>query len=82
MGNVLVLDGMTTPEALAAISRRFSALLVWEQRLLTAELIRAGVDRAQIATTLDGRRQSFEQWRAGQLDQLQAWLLACDRRLH
>jgi hypothetical protein len=82
MGNMLVLDGMTTPQALGAIAARLDALLVWEQRLLTAELIRAGVDRAQIATTLDGRRESFEQWRAGQLDQVQAFLLRCDNRLH
>jgi len=81
-GHVLILDGMTTPQALAAISRRLDAMLTFELQLFAAELAGAGVSRASIDARLDDRRADFEQWRAGQLDQLHAWLLRCDGRLH
>ena len=81
-GHVLILDDMTTPQALAAISRRLEVVLVFKLRLLAAELAGAGVSRASIDARLDDRRADFEQWRAGQLDQLHAWLLRCDGRLH
>jgi len=73
---------MTTPQALAATSRRFDAVLVFELQLLAAKLASEGHGRDCIDARLKDRRANFEQWRAGQLDQLQAWLLRCDNRLH
>jgi hypothetical protein len=73
---------MTTPQALDAISRRLDGVLVFELQLLAAKLASEGHGRDRIDARLKDRRANFEQWRAGQLDQLHAWLLRCDNRLH
>jgi len=80
--HVLCLDGMSTPQALAAISRRFDAVLVFELQVLAAKLADEGHSRDCVDARLKDRRAYFEEWRAGQLDQLHAWLLRCDGRLH
>jgi hypothetical protein len=82
MGDALVLDGLTTPQCLAVISRRLDMVLAFELQLLAAGLANNGVGRVSIESRLADRRANFEEWRAGQLDQLQAWLLRCDGRLH
>ena len=73
---------MSTPQALAVISRRFDAVLIFELQVLAAKLASEGHGRDCIDARLNDRRANFEEWRAGQLDELHAWLLACDSRLH
>jgi hypothetical protein len=81
-GNILILDGMTTPQALAVISRRFDTMLAFEIAWLAAALAGEGMDRSLIDAMLEDRREEFAAWRNEHLDELRAWLLACDRRLH
>ena len=81
-GGILILDDLNLQQSMDAIARRMDAMLTFELQLLACELASGGMDRAAIEAKLKDRRTSFEQWRAGQLDQFQAWLLRCDGRLH
>jgi hypothetical protein len=79
---VLVLDGLTTPQALAVISRRFDTILAFEMAWLAAELVGEGMDRSLIDAMLADRREEFAAWRGERLAELCQWLVGCNRRLH
>jgi hypothetical protein len=81
-GGILILDGMSLPQCLAAISRRFDTMLVFEIVLIEADLIRAGVSRESIDALLEDHREEFAAWRSEHLAELRVWLADCNRRLH
>jgi hypothetical protein len=82
MGNVLVLDGMTTPEALGAIAARLDATFAAHLVRQRAAMLHDGLSRDDIADLLERQAKFYFADRAQHLDELQAWLLRCDGRLH
>lgn len=81
-GHVLCLDGMTTAQALRTVQRRldrcFAVVLAQQERAM----IRDGMNRDFVADRLNCQIEYYLADRAEHLDLVQAWLLACDRRLH
>jgi len=81
-GNVLVLDGLTTAQALRGVQRRVDLILAFELAQLESELIDDGLGGAEIDALLEDRREEFAEWRAGGLTELRDWLVDCNRKLH
>ena len=79
-GGILILDGLTMPQALRAIERRMDAMLVFELQLLACELASEGAGRETIEAMLVDRREQFATWRGERLAELRRWLVGCDRR--
>jgi hypothetical protein len=82
MGNVLVLDGMTAPEALGVIAARLDATFAVHLVRQRAAMLHDGLSHGDIEGLLDRQRGFYLADRAQHLDELQAWLLAVDRKLH
>jgi hypothetical protein len=82
MGNTITLDGLTTPQALAAVARRLDQMRDFELRLYAAELACRGLARAVIEQKLAECAQDFDEWRAEWMPEMEAWIRDRDSRLN
>jgi hypothetical protein len=78
----LVLDGLTTPEALRAIARRLDQMRDLELRLYAAELATRGLDRGVVAAKLEECAEDFDQWREQWKPEMARWIRERDSRLN
>jgi len=81
-GPVLCLDGLTTAQALRAVQRRldcwFAIALAQQKRAMISD----GMNRDIVEDRLDRQVECYLVDRGQHLDEVHAWLLACDGRLH
>ena len=60
------------------LDAEFAAQLVQQRALMQ----RDGMDREDMAAVLERQREFHKNDRAQHLDELHAWLLSCEKRLH
>jgi len=81
-GPVLCLDGLTTAQALRTVQRRldlwFATALAQQERAMISD----GMNRDFVEDRLERQIEYWLADRAEQLDEVHAWLLKLDGRLH
>jgi hypothetical protein len=78
--SILVLDGLTTAQALRVVQRRLDRWFATELVQQKAAMISDGLH--DVEGRLDCQVEYYLADRAEHLDEVHAWLLACDGRLH
>jgi hypothetical protein len=81
-GHVLCLDHMSIAQALRAVQRRLDRWFAICQAQQKAAMISDGMNRDLVEGRLDRQIEYYLVDRNQHLDEVHAWLLRCDNRLH